>query len=307
MARNKKNKPNYRYFAKIFLILFVIYIIFILLRSFKKSVIITGKDRLDLVYYGEQTTLLSLGLTDRVNYISFFDNDLMVVVPGGFGRYKVGSLGKLAGLEKKPIIIKRALTGAMSNYIDYYLIPKKAPIFFHETSADDADFYIPKMNLIDVLVPTRFDTDANFIDRFYLFFKMGSLRKSDFIRIDTDVLSDEENKIFSENDFSKRYTGYFYQKRLRLEGKNIQILYQNYNTALLLTRIIEGEGISVVDLSETTKTGEKCIITENQDKGHSQTAGYLANIFDCLTVKGETGGYDIVMNLGQTLENEWEN
>lgn len=289
---------------RLFIILLLVYILFLIAKSFRNSIIIRRPDRVDIIYYGSSTALMSLGLSDGVNYIAFFDNDLKINVPGGYGRYRIGSLGKLAELEKKNSLIEKAFSSATSSYVDFYILPKKSPIFF-EGGADEKDFYIPKLNILDVFLPLRFETDANFLDRLYLFLKLIDARKNEFLELNTNITVKGADKIFSEEDFARKYKGFFYQKSLREEEKNIQILFNDYNTAGAFARILEGEGINVVDLNTVGKYVKGCLL-KTSDKKRSNTGSYLAERFNCRQSDGPTGGYDIIMYLGTDLEKEWE-
>lgn len=288
----------------IFISFLILYSIFIIAKSFRNSIFFNKPDRVDVIYYGPKTALLSFGLEDNVNYIAFFGNDTKITVPGGYGRYNVGSLGRLSDLEKKPVIIKKAFSDATSNYIDFYLLPKKSTIFFGDKNKED-EFFVPKLNIVDVFLNYRFLSDAGFLDRLFLFLQMQNARKADFLEINTNVYEEGSDKFFSEEDFARAYKGYFYQKTLRNEEKNIQILYRNYKTAQSISRIIEGEGIQVADLNITDINLKGCLLKTGEEK-ISRTSLYLVNRFGCTLKKSPTGGYDIIMILGADVENDWE-
>jgi len=248
---------------------------------------------LNIVFYGERPIFISLGLVDNVHYLTQFANNFSVFVPGGYGRYKIGSLGKLAILEKKPAIIQNSFSSIVSAYIDFYFYPQNPKIYWEDSRCEFSPFGLLKIDQ---------QTNANFFDRLYLFFFLLNKRKNDFSSLNPNFNVDEKNN-FSEEDFFKKYQGYFYQQFLRQERKNLQIDYQNYQSAKVITRIVEGEGIRVVDLTKTDRQKDDCYILE---KIESKTALFLAKIFGCKIEKGETGVGDIRMVLGKRLEREWE-
>lgn len=295
-------KINQKLIIKIILGLILFYFLFLLGRSFKNSLFFGKKDRINLVFFGPQSTFLSLGLIDNVHYLVKFKNEWLVSVPGGFGRYKIGSLGKLAFLEKKPAIIQKTFSSVTSSYIDFYFLPKKPEVYFNSNWQSEF-FKIPKLGFWELIARDYF-TNASFFDRLYLFFLLIQKKKTDFSFLDSEFNFVRKNQ-FSEEDFFKKYQGYFYQKFLRQEKKNLQIYYNNYNIAKLLIRIIEGEGIRVVDLTPLLTEESECQIFENSEK-RSQTANFLAKIFKCKIKKGESGLGDIKMILGKRLEKEWE-
>lgn len=292
----RKSQTLLVYIAVIF---FAGYFFFVLIRSFKNSVVFFKKNRLNVVFYGREPIFVSLGLTDDVHYLAFFSHDLSGLVPGGYGRYKIGSLGKLANLEKKPAIIQKAFSLATSTYIDFYFYPKKAEIY-----SQSANKELSFLSQVGALFNPNYRTNANFFDRLYLFLTLLNKRKKDFFELEV------KKKGYSEEIFGKKYKGYFYQKSLRNEAKKVQIIYNNYKTALNLMQIIEGEGIRVSDLSknyEQKKSRQACLIKESlKEKSISQTAKYLAKILHCQIAKIKTDDDAIVLILGEVEEKEWE-
>lgn len=272
------------------------YFFFVLIRSFKNSVVFFRKNRLNVVFYSREPIFVSLGLTDDVHYLAFFSHDLSGLVPGGYGRYKIGSLGKLANLEKKPAIIQKAFSLATSTYIDFYFYPKKAEIY-----SQSANKELSFLSQVGALFNPNYRTNANFFDRLYLFLTLLNKRKKDFFELEV------KKKGYSEEIFGKKYKGYFYQKSLRNEAKKVQIIYNNYKTALNLMQIIEGEGIRVSDLSKNLTQEKPCLIKENKKQNPtSQTVKYLAKILHCQIAKIKTDDDAIVLILGKVQEKEWE-
>lgn len=293
MVKRVRLKINQSLLIKIIIGFICFYLLFHFGKSFKNSLFFTQKDRLNVVFYSQEPTFVSFGLTDKVHYLARFDNNLLVFVPGGYGWYKIGSLGKLAILEKKPSIIQNTFSSVTSTYIDFYFYPNKTQIYSEIGRFELGPFELLKIN---------YQTNANFLDRVYLFFLLLNKRKSDFSLLNTNFNVDEKNKFYEEDFFSK-YQGYFYQQFLRNERKNLQIYYKNYKSAQILNRIIEGEGIRVVDLSEAGGQEKDCYIFE---KTESKTAIFLSKAFSCKIKRGDSGVGDIRIILGDRLEKEWE-
>lgn len=246
-----------------------------------------------MVFYGQQSMFVSLGLTDGVHYLISYPHDLSVIVPGGYGEYKVGSLGKLAELEKKPDLIKRAFSYSTSSMVDFYFYPKQVQVY------SDLEVSGEKESITRLITMLLFNSrsNASLFERLFLFFLMIGKRKNDFDELNTYKLSQE------------KYQGYFYQKSFRTEGKKVSFLYTQYSTALRLSHLFEGEGIRVVDLSLKTKK-EGCIIEDAFDHDKvSLTSRYLAYIFSCPVMrknKKDMVNSDIVVILDKRVENEWE-
>ncbi len=299
-------KINQAFVIKLFLTFLVVYLFFITARAFKDSNFFIKRDRITFVFYEQQSSFISLGLADNVHYVGYFDNGIEVIVPGGYGRYKIGALGRLADLEKKPALIQKTFSSTLSTYVDFYFVPKQSPIFFEDKNADTLDYFIPRLSPIDVFFNTRYFTNANIADKLFIFITMFDKKRNDFSLIKTaNVKKDEDQRIFMEDRFDKKYQGYFYEKTLRDENKNVKIYYGLYKSAKIISRILEGEGIRVVDLSETKTKETNCLIIENSDE-KSKTATFLSRQLDCNWKKGDTDEVDLIILLGERLEGEWE-
>ncbi len=248
-----------------------IYVFFSIIRSFTQSLFLSHKGRITLLYYSDVPKIVSIGRSDGVNYELFFNADKRILVPGGYGRYRIGALARLAEIEKKPELLTRAFSSAISARVDY-------------TMTNNAQIPL--------------------LDRIYLYFLLLRQKKSDFITLNTRYVDPSNAADYSENSFQKKYKGFFYDKQLRMEGKNISVVYATYSSAKTLSRIIEGEGIRVVDVSYNPKTEPKCYIIEHGTR--SLTATYLAETYQCAIKDGTVKGADIQFILGSRLERDWE-
>ena len=113
------------------------------------------------------------------------------------------------------------------------------------------------------------------------------------------------DSIFDYNSFYKKFQGSFFQKTYRNYDINVQIIYtKSYKTALLLSQMIEGEGIRVVDLSSQDKFIKGCLLITNKEISTTKTYLRLADFFKCRLKIGETTVSDIILVLGD-LEKEW--
>lgn len=257
---------------KLFLILIVGgYVLVMCLRSLSTSLFFSPNSRITILYYGERPKILSIGRGEGVNYELYFEPDKRILVPGGYGSYKIGALGRLAEIEKKPELLTRAFSSVLSARVDY-----------EESS-------IIRRSLLDTL---------------YVRLLLLKQKKSDYISLNTSYTDPVHREDFSEYSFQKKYKGFFYEKRLRSDGKNVSIVYKTYSSVKTLSRIIEGQGIRVVDVSYTPQPGKDCYIIDTAKT--STTSQYLATTFGCSVRPGLVNGADIQMVLGDRLEGEWE-
>ncbi len=220
-------------------------------------------------------------------------------MPGGYGKYRVGALGKIIGLEKDPAILKRTFTYNSSSFVPYYFYPTSSTIYYNP---EEEGTHIP--TLIDIVSS---QSNASFIDKLYIYSKFAAVAKNDFIPVDTQDFADKQegDLIFSAADFKKKFIGYFYNKTYRTERKTVQIMYtKDYNTAVAIGHILEGNGIRVVDISQKQDTSVHCQIAEEID-ADSTTARDLVLFFGCSYKKESSSLSDIVLTLGD-VEKTWE-
>lgn len=271
-------------------------IIYFLFASLRNSLLFNKKDRLNIVVYGEETAFYSYGFKDGVNYFISYPADIKILVPGGFGYYRLGALGKLVDLENEPSIFKKAFSSTTGSFVDFYFYPKKSEIFFGQ---EKKVVFFPK--------PTDFlfnRTNASIIDRFYVFTLFLTKQKNNFKQITNLPIKQENNDTyFDEKKFYDDQLGFFYQESMRGEKANVQIIYSNnIENANLLSKIIEGQGIRVVDISYKSDL-KTCYVIEDSDQS-LKTVDMLVAFLGCRKKKAKTNPYDIILELG-VKEKEW--
>ncbi len=281
----KKSPKSKAQSPKLIIIILAILVIIVLFNTLRSSLIFRHKDRINVVFYGQQSLFLSLSNVN-LNYLMYFSPDEKTVIPGGYGPYRLGALGKLVSLENKPDLIKRTFSTLNASFIDEYFYPVGSQVYY--TDRSDRPQFWPKLTTF--LTPGS----ANAIDRLYLAYLILHTPKNTFTNL----------SLYS--DFFKDHPGYLYQSIYRNERRNVQILYHNeYQTATSMSQLLEGEGINVADLSQSVKTIVGCMVVE-KEKAHSLTAVNIASFFHCKLSDSATDPYDILFYLGN-LEKDWEN
>lgn len=281
--KKTKRKKNTFYFIVLF---FLVYFLILIYKNISSSVFIKRKDRVNVVFYSNNTSFFSFSKKD-VNYIIEFPPETEVLVPGGYGSYKLGSLGKLVSLEKNPDLFKKTFSAATSTFVDLYFYPRKVEIYYQA----DKRSYFPK---ISEIVFSK--SNSNFLDRLILIGKLFDKNQSNYKTISIFP------KLFNREEFIKDFQGSFYKRAYRDKQATVQILYKkSYSTALLLSQMIDGEGIRVVDLSTDEKNPNKCLIITKKIDLIDQA---LVDFFHCQLKEGETVLSDIIIKLGN-LEKEW--
>lgn len=268
------------------------------IRDFTHSMFLHRKDRISVLFYGEDTRFYSFGLEDTVNYNIAFFPDLKIPIPGGYGLYRIGAIGKLVKLERNPVILKKAFSTATTSFVDYYFYPETDTIYYgHE----------PKEPKTPGFGSIFFEaSNTGFFDRLYLFLLFSRVSPEQYRNIsDVPYKKDGDDYIFREDQFKKDNEGFFYNKNFRQEKKNVQILYTSqYANGDFVASMLEGSGIRVSDISEYEGKGTpRCAIIEPQGK-YSETARELSAFYNCPLQHGKTDIYDILFVLGER-EKEW--
>lgn len=302
MSRRKQTSGTGRIFARfgyVFMVCVVVYSAWVGLRSFGASY---TPDRMNVVIYDEVPVLVFLGLSDKVNYVITFSHDDKVYVPGGYGRYRVGALGKLAHLQKDEDLVSRAFSSMISARVDHSIAPRSDAIYDDSKSAEP-DF--TALTIARHIFSGEYSFDGGLWDKVKLIYQLASHRSSDFIQLKGTFKEDPDGDIiFSEKRFQKKYRGFFYQQALRDEAKSVQIEYGTYTAGSVLSRIIEGQGIRVVDLSLADIT-DTCTVT-HQGTQAPITAVYLGSKFGCHVQAGKVEGADIVVRLSNAMDAKWK-
>ncbi len=275
----------------------------VVFNQLKSSLFFTAKDRVNVVFYGKQTVYFSLGKTDGVHYYISFYPDIKVKVPGGYGNYRVGGLGKLAYLEKKNEIIPRTFSVTTASTVDRFFHDPGTEIYYGKEEAGESGLVLPGLGTM-LFAPS----DCNPFDRLFLALRFMGKRKNQFSEIDYTSSLGTDEEFFQDKEFVRQYQGFLYNRLYRDEARTVQIYYRSsYNTAFFLSKIIEGDGIRVSDLAEKpdmTGNGKPCEVVEDAQR-FSSSAQALARYFGCDLAKGETESSDIIMKLGN-LEDVWE-
>jgi len=285
IRRKKLGEKSTKIIIKLVFLSFLVVFIITLIRIISSSIFFQKKDHIQLVVYGKHTSFFSFGFRDGINYGLYVSPDDMVDVPGGYGVYRFGALGKLINLEKDPKLLLKTFSSTTGSFVDLYLSEGTGDIYY----GDDQTLKPRLPTVAEILFN---ESNMNVLERLYIL--------SYIVRQNENVV-----KVLRYSPtFADEYQGFFFDPVFRKERLNVQIIYsKSYKSALKLSQIIEGEGIRVGDIIVSSERKPSCAIFENTDK-HTYSAKALARFFNCPLKKGKTGGYDIIFMLGDR-ENDW--
>lgn len=267
-------------------------------RGIRTSLFFTPRDRIQVVLYGTRTSFLSLGLQDNIVYRAVFPADLNVVVPGGYGLYRVGALGKLQALEHNPMLLPRAFELATGSVVHYYFLLPEDTIFY-------GDNQTPMSVVSDARLFLTGVSNASLVDRIYLLSYFLQRKQSAWRDVPLTQNTVNGDLVLDAQTTRQNLQGLFYDSMVRNENESVQIQYNAmYDAAQNLAYVMEGSGINVSDMSVADHKGSGCFIDINH---HAITATVeeLRSLLPCPVRDANTGVYDILIILGDR-EKEWK-
>ncbi len=306
MRKNRDDIPSKPLDRKIVLYLLAAFIIsgYFVIKiglEFSSSLFVQQPDRVNFVIYGEYPVFYSFGIKDVGNYAIPFYPDLKTQIPGGYGNYRIGAIGKLVELDKKPALFSKTFSSITSTFVQFYFYEGGEQVYYGGFKEQGS----PKPQIMDILF---MKSNASFWDRLYLTSFINKAQPSSLSSINAlPYQKIKDDTLLRTDNFLKKYIGLFYNKTYRNDNLNIQILYsnqENYPTAAMISDMLNGSGIVVGDISRRTSSSKKCNIIE-EAKTPSKTAYNLSSFFNCEIKRGDTDVYDILFVLGD-LEESWE-
>lgn len=294
--RQLKSISEARRFAAYLFIFLLALALFV--KDLSKSLFFNKKDRINILFYGQTASLYSISLSDNIDYVINFYPDLKVLVPGGYQYYRVGALGKLVNLEHKKGILPKTFSSASSSIVDFYFYPSLPAAYYGISN--------PEKTKIPGLRELFLDSsNAGIFDRIYLYSQFFVAQRRNLNRINDIPILKKNNELYlSEEEFAKQSQGIFFNKSYRTEKKTVQIVYSDkVANAVLISRILEGSGIRVVDYSQDNSAPKNCSVVE-ETVTFSKTSKDLSRFFGCKLTKGRSFVSDIIVRLGEK-EKEW--
>lgn len=137
-------------------------LLYFLIKSITGSVFLKWKEKVNVVFYGQNSFFYSFDRTSDTNYIIQMPSDLKSLIPGGYGFYRLGSLGKLVSLERKPDIFQKTYSAATSSIVDFYFYPKNTSIYYD--NKEKSNNFPSTSNIL------FYRSNANWVDRIFFIF-----------------------------------------------------------------------------------------------------------------------------------------
>ena len=281
------------------LIALIFYVIYKVVNLISSSLFIKRPDRINFILYGPETKYYSIDARYSQNYVIPFNPDVQVNVPGGYGKYRVGSIGKLAQLEKDKELIRKTFASTTTTFVHFAFYKSLDDIYYENWDEKGG-----KPSIKEILFSS---SNASVLDRIYIAISLMNNTDNEFKLISyqkgrDDVLNDV---IFHEDEYIKNSIGLLYQTRYRNDHESVQVRYpKDYRTAKRISSILEGNGIRVSDISFDIEERDRCSVIHSKEKP-SNTAKDIGAYFGCTLIYGKTDVYDILFVLGE-VERDWK-
>ncbi len=252
------------------------------------------KERLNIVVYSPRFYFYSIDLRSDLDYLASLPLEYKIEVPGGYGEYFIGSVGKLSALEKDLSLIKKTTSRLFAVPVDFVVFQDLEKVY-QKPPADNE-------TLLRAYEVFLLSSDASLAEKIYLFFKLIDSNKRKIKKISAyRFVEGERINIQKLNEYTN---GLFLSSALRRENRIVQI-YTSYPSAgENLMQVLEGVGVNVFEISQIAGEGP-CKIVEYTTQ-QSQTAIFLQSFLNCKYVveSNKKGIVDIDIFLNKKSE-QW--
>ena len=266
-------------------------------KIYKLTRYFSQKGRVNVLVYDSTPIFLSLNVREGVNYYANLPLDIKVKVPGGHGYFRIGSLGKLAFLEKTPGLLGRTFSLFFSTPVDFYFYKDISQIYYSNKGK------VNNLRAFEIHKLFSYSSNADLLTRIYLFLKLFDFKNSNFELLKVRKEEVEEDRVDLEK-FHRRLQGFFYSTSLRQEDKKVKIYFSVYPFAAKnIGRILEGTGVNVIGFQRREKL-DKCEVEAAQN---SFTLEFLTRAFKCnIKINSKLSGNLIKFYLDKSLEEQWK-
>lgn len=270
-------------------ILIIIVLAFTFKETYSKSLYVRKNSRVYVgVWLGKDAYVVSISQNIGQSHLLYYPPEQEVVIPGGLKTYKIGALGKVAQLTGDNKLFKKALSQISSLPIDESLYLDKNEVYYEGSKVEERSIGSIASEMRSSLWSLKGTTLLN---KVFLYQKLGSMRGSNtelYVKLKPDPVG-------------------MYDREFRREKRLVQMIHSNtLDTAVFLSKLLEGVGIRVSDIGSQPLSGDggECQVIE-RDSEQSATSRYIAEYFGCTYRQGDTGLYEVQFILSKRLVDEW--
>jgi hypothetical protein len=250
------------------------------------SQFLSRRDRITIGVYDDVPYVFSYDKTTRLGTVIYFNSDVMVTVPGGYGWYRLGSVRLLATIEHKTnALLTQTFAQLIGAPVDLAIYRTTKDLIDNKVS-DFMEYFMSKRGLKVLFSKDYAISSTNLIDRFLVNRALNtSPDRLIVVNAENDYVTRDNRKFYTPEKLDSRNKGYFYQKTASESSVKVHITAnrKQYRAGTEIARLIEGMGIKVLSVDEDTANSlHECIIRySTQGK---TIAALLHNYFPCKLV-----------------------
>lgn len=280
-----------------------------------KSVFATNKWRTNVLIVGEEFYLVSfpIGEDEKTNIVALPQN-LQVLVPYGYGYYRLSALKRLSEIEQEPTLVRDTVEDMMGINI--------AVVINTNTSAVSAPVSLSTFSDLTSKSTINWSSphSTSFADFIYLTWKLRTTPASEVV---TQNLKDDRY-LFPETQLQDGTTVYvsnasaldefveskFTETKIREQNISVEILNTTDTSGIgqQYARFLSHVGAKILRVD--TRSGEvaACEIKAKSNVQQSILVQFIQKEFGCVTIdNGEQEVADVVVLIGKKYAERWQN
>ncbi len=321
MRRTKLPLPRYRITKRVFTGVIVIicvvlgiWLVIALIKEVRASIFLKSS-RTNIVIQNNPIILLSFASIEA-------DSDLLITLPGsvhvlvpyGYGQYRLEAVGRLGILEHKPQLLPDTIADLLGVTLDGW-VQKDIDRHTNNTVLEQLQ---QSLTLGQVLSP-QFDSNLEMLDRFLLFWKLWHLRSNvvrvyDMTQNSTifvrSALADGSNSTEVNSDGLERFLEQkFEDAQIRLDGLTIRI-FNSTDTAGIgqkFARFVTRIGGKVIAVGNQKDDEAHCRVFLRKELDQKRIVQFLQKEFNCtLSLTPNNLGADLMITVGNSFADRWK-
>lgn len=282
----RPDRTRLNVFAVLFLILFIgaLYVF----REISTSAFLSPRERITVGIYDQIPYIFSYDKKSNLGTVVYYNPDVQVQVPGGYGWYKVGSVQLLAHIENKTAgLLNRTFANLSGVPVDWVIYRNAKDVISGEMP-DFLTYFMQNRELPTLFSKNFAQTTQNLIDKILISHVLSSSPER-LIVVDAreDYVTRDGTRYYTQEKLDSHLKGYLYQKNASENAAKVQIFATKgqYKGALLIARLIEGMGIKVLSVDQVASTAGSACVFQFDEPGR-QIADVLHTYFPCTQKKG---------------------
>ena len=263
----------------VFLCFLVLYIV----HEVVTSKFLSQRERITVGVYDNIPYVFSYDKTTNLGTIIYFNPDVMVTVPGGYGWYRLGSVRLLATIEHKTnILLTQTFAQLVGAPIDAAIYLTAQDVIY-EGTANFLNYFMSKRGIKTLFSKDYATSTTNLIDRLLINRALNtSPDRLIVVDAENDYITRDHTRYYTVEKLDSHSKGYLYQKTPAQSSVKVRVLANSkeYKAGTEIARLIEGMGIKVLSVDEVElPPSRECTLRYGNES--KRVAALLYNYFPC--------------------------